>query len=799
MPLSGLPLDLRLAFRSMVRNRSFAVTAITALALGIGATSAIFSVIYGVLLKPLPYRDPDELVRVYQHNPSERLEDFPLSAADFRDYRSRNRSFESMAVYLRQDQQYGGEHPQRLIGMRVSHGFFPLLGVAPRLGRAFIREEESNPSPVDSVIVSHNLWTRLLGGNPQAIGTTIRLSDAAFRVVGVMPPGFEQLSGGRRLPRGEGVDVWLPFNQLAFARISRVTHYCHTVARLAPGATIEQAQAEMNAIAADLEAQYPEDKNWRIQLKPLHDDLAGKARPTLLILAGAVAFVLLIACVNVSNLLLARSAVRQREMAIRAALGATRTRLVRQLLTESVTLAAAGGAFGLLVAWWGVRTLVAMGPEQLPRVPSIGLDGRVVLVTAAASVFCGLFFGLAPALAAGADIRRGSARGVFVAAQVALCFVLLTGAGLMMRSFVAIRGVDPGFRPRGVLTMSTALSVPKLVGARRYGAFYENFTEELARLPGVTAAGAASSLPWTGATDNTLFGIKGRPGPAGLTLQARSVSVSPDYLRAIGVPLLAGRWLTAADHFDAPKVVLVNKALALQYWPSVEACVGQQIYTPTPMDRDTAMTIAGVTGDVKDSPTDAHAPPVIYAPFLQNPSFGNYVALRATMDPAALAGAVRETARRVGNDFSIQEVRTMDDVVASAVATERFALQLVGLFAAVALVLALIGVYGVVAYTVSRRSREIAIRSAIGAQPADTLRLLLGQAARPILAGLIAGGVAAAFLTRLLAGVLYQVRVRDPLTFAAVAMMLAVGGLAACLISARRALRLDPMAILRCE
>jgi predicted permease len=794
-----LSLDLRLALRTFARNRSFAATAIAALALGIGATSAIFSVIYGVLLKPLPYRDPGRLVRVYEHNPAERLGAFPLSPADFRDYRRQNRVFESIATYIRQDQQYGGEHPQRLIGMRVSHGFFHLVGVEPQLGRAFTQEEESNPGPVNTVIVSHNVWKRLLGGTPQAIGSMIRLSDSPFRVVGVMPPGFEQLSGGRRLPRGESVDVWLPFNQLGIPRISRVAHYCHTVARLAPATTIGQAQAEMNAIAAGLEAQYPEDANWGILLKPLHDDLVSQARPTLLILAGAVGFVLLIACVNVSNLLLARSAVRRREMAIRAAIGATRARLVRQLLTESVTLAALGGALGLLVAWCGVRTLVAFGPEQLPRFQAIGLDVRVVLVTAAASVFCGLLFGLAPALAGGTDPRRGSPRGVFVVAEVALSFVLLTGAGLLMRSFVTIGRVDPGFNPRGVLTMNTTLSVPKLVGARRYGAFYERFVEELSRLPGVSAAGAASSLPWTGANDNTLFGIKGRPGPASLTLNARSLSVSPDYLRAIGVPLLAGRWLTTADHFDALKVALVNKALALQYWPTVEACIEQQIYTRNPGDRDAAMTIVGIIGNVKDSPTDAQPQLAIYVPFLQNPSFGNYVVLRAATDPAGLAGAVREVARRVGNDLSIQEVRPMEDVVAAAVATERFALQMVGLFAAVALALALIGVYGVISYTVSHRSREIAIRSAIGAQPTDTLRLLLGQAAKPILAGLIVGGLASASLTRVLAGILYQVSARDPLTFAAVALLLAVGALAACIMPARRALRLDPMTILRHE
>jgi predicted permease len=797
--MGSLFLDLRLALRTLARNRGFAATAIAALALGIGATSAIFSVIYGVLLKPLPYREPDRLVRVYEHNPAERLAAFPLSPADFRDYRRQTHVFESIAAYVRQDQQFGGERPERLIGMRVSHGFFHALGVEPQLGRAFTQEEESNPGAANTVIVSHNVWKRLLGGRPEAIGSAIRLSDAPFRVVGVMPPGFEQLSGGRRLPRGEAVDVWMPFNLLGVQQLSRVAHYCHTVARLAPSTSIERAEAEMNAIATGLEAQYPDDANWRIQLKPLSDDVAGQARPTLLVLAGAVGFVLLIACVNVSNLLLARSGARQREMAIRTAIGATRARLVRQLLTESVTLAALGGALGLLVAWWGVRALAGLGPEQLPRIQAIGLDLRVVLVTAAVSMFCGLLFGLAPALTGGAESRRGRPRGVFVAAEIALSFVLLSGAGLFMRSFLAIGRVDPGFNPRGALTMNATLSVPKLVGARRYGAFYESFVEELSKLPGVSAAGAASSLPWTGSSDNILFGIKSRPGPASPTLNARSLSVSPDYLRAIGVPLLAGRRLTIADNFDAPKVALVNKALALQYWPSVGACVGQQIYARNPADLDAFMTIVGVTGDVKDSPTDARAPSTIYVPFLQNPSFGNYVALRAAANPAALTDGVREVARRMGNDLSIQEVRTMEDVVAAAEASERFVLQIVGVFAAVALALALIGVYGVTAYTVTRRAREIAIRSAIGAQPVDTLRLLLVQAAKPILAGLIVGEFASASLSRVLTGILYQVSSRDPLTFAAAAALLAVSALAACVMPARWALRLDPMLILRSE
>jgi putative ABC transport system permease protein len=412
----------------------------------------------------------------------------------------------------------------------------------------------------------------------------------------------------------------------------------------------------------------------------------------------------------------------------------------------------------------------------------------------------GLLFGLAPALAASTRLRRSQPRGVFVIAEIALTFVLLIGAGLLMRSFLALGRVDPGFNPRGVLTMNTALSYPKLVGARRYAAFYDRFVEGLAQLPGVTAAGAVSNLPWTGANDNALFGIEGRPRPANLNMHAHYQSVSPEYLRAIGVPLLAGRWLTTSDHFGAPKVVLVNKTLALQYWPAVEACVGQRIYTMQDASTiDNLMTIVGVVGDVKDSPTDALAKAAFYEPFLQSPTFGNYVALRATGDNAALIPTVRQVAQQMGNDLSIQEIRPMEQVVAAAVATQRFALQMVGLAAVVALSLALIGIYGVMSFAASRRAREIAIRVALGASRVDTLRLLLGQGVRLIAVGLLAGGMAAVLLTRVLAGILYQVSATDPLTFVAVAAILGTVAVAACLAPTRKALNIDPIVTLRYE
>ena len=803
--MTGWLKDVQFGIRVLLRSASFSATAVIALALGIGATSAIFSVIYGILLKPLPYRDPEQLVRVYENNPVERFQNFPLSPADFLDYHMQNRVFQDIVTYVRQDQQYGGNRPERLIGARVSDGFFRLFGVEPMLGRAFTKQEEATPGATDAAIVSYDVWNRLLERDPAVIGKTIRLNDYPFRIVGVMPAGFEHVSGGYRLPRGQAVAVWLPFNRLGDPQgVPRAFHYCNTIARLKRGVTAGQAQAAMDIIAHGLATQYPDDRNWQIQIRPLLDDLVGHARPALLILAGVVGFVLLIACVNVANLLMARATFREGEMAVRAAVGATRARLLRQLLTESVVLAAAGGAAGLLLAYWGVRALAALGPEQVPRLQSVGLDGHVVLVTAGVSLLAGLLFGMLPALAASAHPgqARGTIRphGIFVIAEVALSFVLLIGAGLLVRSFLAIGRVDPGFRPQGALTMSTSLSVPKLIGARRYAAFYEQFVQKLAQLRGVSAAGAASHLPWSGASDNAIFGIQGRARPAGASMHAHYVFVSPGYLNAIGVPLLAGRGLTISDDFDSPKVLLINKALALEYWPTVQASLGHGIYLFGDQNIAGApMTIVGVVDDVKDNPTDARAPATLYQPFLQDPSFGNYVVLRTAGDLKALIPEAREVARQMGNDLSIQDIRPMEDVVAEAVATQRFTLQMVGLFAAVALVLALTGIYGVMSYTVSRRAREMAIRAALGAKPADTLLLLAGHGARLTTAGLAAGMVGAMSLTRVLAGMLYRVSPTDPATFGAAALLLAVVAMVAGLVPASKALGIDPMQVLRHE
>jgi predicted permease len=635
----------------LLRDWGFTATAVLALTLGIGATSAIFSVIYGVLLKPLPYSDPDALVRVYESNPSEHFELAPLSPGDFLDFLKQNRAFDSMATFNREDQQYGGEHPERLIALRVSYDYFRVFRVDPTLGRTFTEQEEDTPAPTNVAIISHNLWRRLFASDPQIIGKTIRLTDYPFQIIGVMPPGFEHMSKGYRLPRGERVDVWLPFSTLASQQTSRAFHYCHTIARLNSGVAIDRARAEINAISAGLQSLYPDDKNWRAKVEPMQTDMVSDVRLALLVLAGAVGFVLLVACGNVTNLLLARATVREREMTIRTAVGATRTRLIRQLLTESITLSGAAGILGILIAYVAVRVIAAAGPEQVPRLNEVSLNPWVILVTVGLSILAGVLSGVAPALAASKDFRRGRPRGVFVVAEVALTFVLLVGAGLLLRSFLALGQVDPGFNPSAVLTANTTLSYPKLLGARRYVNFYETFVEKLEQLPGVTAVGATSNLPWTGGNTDSWFAIEGRARPTEHQ-HAHRLSVSPDYLRAMGIPLEAGRGFTLSDHFDAPKVVIVNKSFALQQWPSVQASIGQRVDILGEGGKtDSVLTIVGVAGDVKDSPTDLLPATVLYQPLLQAPTFRNNVALRASIPIDAMIPAVRQIAHAMGNDF----------------------------------------------------------------------------------------------------------------------------------------------------
>ncbi len=587
--------DLRYALRTLLKNPGFALIAIVTLALGIGANTAIFSVVNGVLLKPLPYRDPDQLIRVFER--SERQPRFPMAQGNFQDYREENAMLAGLALYTRRDMELSqDDKPERLAALGVTAGFFELLGVQPLLGREFRREDEL-PGNTSVVILSHALWQRRFNSDPGVVGQAITLSGQPFTVVGVMPQGVQHVGGDyRSMPHGESVDVWGPLELPPQA--GRGPHFCNAIGRMKPGVTLAQAEAAFNVIAERLAQQYPDtNQGWRIAIQPLHQEIVGRSQTTLLVLFGAVFFVLLIVCVNVANLLLARATVREREVAVRAALGAGRWRIVRQLLTESVLLALLGGAAGILLAKWLIAALNVLGQEQLPRLQAVTLDGRILLFTLALTLLTGVLFGMAPAFQAGQinlnevlkEGGRGGATGgrqrrlrdALVIAEVALALVLLVGAGLLMRSFWNLQQTDPGFNSERVLTASLTLPRARYDDASKVTGFQQQLLERLAALPGVQSVGLTSDLPWTGYDENSGFAIEGKTfkrnqGPSG-----RYHYASADYFRTIGVPLIAGRFFGAEDHRNTPDVVLINRSLAERYWPG-ESAVGKRFTFSVP-------------------------------------------------------------------------------------------------------------------------------------------------------------------------------------------------------------------------
>ena len=806
--MAGFLQDIRFGLRTLRKSPGFTVVAALTIALGIGANSAIFSVINGVLLKPLPYSQPDRLVRVFTS--SQTFPEFPLSPADFLDYRDQNRVFQDLALFVRDDLQFSAnERPERLTGMRVSYGFFRLLGWNPILGRTFAASAEL-PGNEREVILSHGVWKSRFSSDPGVIGRTVDLSGRAFTIVGVMPPGLQHVGGAyHSLPHGDNVEVWWPLT-LDRAKAQRSSHFLNGIARLAPDVTIERANSEMNAIAVRLEKTYPNsNKDWRIRLVPLRKEIVGKAEPLLLVLLGAVGFVLLIACVNVANLLLARSAAREREIAVRAALGAGRVRLVRQMLTECMVIALMGGALGVVFAIWGVDALAAFSAGKLPRMQMVGVDARMFGFTLAATVLTGLIFGLVPAFqlskatlheslkeggrGSTTGMRQNRLRGALVIAELALAVVLLTGAGLLMRTFLNLARVAPGFNPSNVITMGLDLPRARYADDKLKARFYQRLLERIQTQPGVRAAGITSDLPWTGYDENTGFDIPGRSSAENAENHARYHFISPDYFRSIGVPLIAGRYFTEHDNADAPPVLLINQSMARRFWPKEDA-------TGKPLDLwGKHVKVVGIVGDVKDSPATAGAEPAFYWPIAQNIFGEMYLTARADSNPSALVGAVRRELAALDKDLPIADIRTLEDICATAVSGPRLALMLVGIFAGLALVLATIGIYGVMSYLVSQRVHEIGVRMALGAQWSDVLRLVVGHGLKLALAGVAAGLIAALSLRSMMSSLLYGVTATDPATLAGVALVLVAVAGVACYVPARRASRVDPMIALRYE
>jgi putative ABC transport system permease protein len=803
--------DVRFALRSLRRTPATVAAALVALALGIGANSAIFSVVDGVLLEPLPYPAPDRLLLAFESNPALGLPTFHVAGLDFLDWRAQSRSFSALAaIETARVNWTGREQPEMLQAGRVSSDFWRVVG-APRmpggmLGRAFTAAED-RPGSRHVAVLGDGLWRRRFGADPGAVGRSMTLDGEVYTIVGVAP---------RDLDFPNHRDVYLPL-ALDPAKADRGAHAYLALGRLAPGVSIGRAQSEMSGLAARLARQFPAtNENWGVRLVPLAENLVGAIRPALLVLAAAVAAVLLIACLNVANLLLVRMAARDREPAVRAALGAGRGRLVRQVLTESALLSLGGGLLGLLLAAWGVRALVALGGDKIPRAGAIGVDWKVVAFTLAVALLTGLACGLIPALqSSGSHLQEalkeggravaGGARGRFarqalVLAEVAIALVLLVAAGLLIKSFARLHAVDPGFRTQGVLTLDVAPPELKYKGDARLLAFYRELLARLERLPGVDHAGSVYPLPMGSDGMVLIYAAGDRPFPRLQDAPSATVRwVSPGYFQALGVPLDKGRVFTAQDTERTVPVAVINRRLARKLWPGGDA-LDKRLALGDPRQKDAQwMTVVGVVGDVRQQSLGKDPGDEIYTAQLQAPLATATLVVHTPGDPRALAGPVRQAVAALDRDLPIAQVRTMEDVVAASLAPNRFDAVLLGLFAGLALALAAVGVYGVVSYTVSQRTHEIGIRMALGAQGEDVLGLVLGQGMALVGLGLALGLAAALAATRELASLVYGVSTRDPWTFASVAAALAAVALAANLLPARRATRVDPLVALRQE
>ena len=797
--------DLRYGARLLVRSPGFSLVAIMALAIGIGANTAIFCVINTLLVQRLPYRDADRLAIVWEHNTVRGNRSNVVGPANFIHWREMNQVFEDLATVTitYSVTVTGNGDPEELQTQAISAELFQILGVQPALGRGFTAAE--NVPGTRSIVISDRLWKRRFGSDRTILEKPIVSQGTPYTVVGVMPPGFSFLD--------KSVDVWLPIGFTAQARIPRGRSLT-VVGRLKPGLTVERAQLDMTQVSAQLTQMFPDfNTGWTSRVVPLREQLTGDVRPALLVLAGAVAFVLLIACANVANLLLARAGARQRELAVRAALGAARARLVRQLLAESLVLSAIGGVFGLLLAWWALGFLRAVVAERLPiqRLEMVGIDVSVLLFTVVASLSCGLVFGVVPALTAsgtsltnslkeggrsGSGARGNRMRGAFVVVEVALALVLLVGAGLLLRSFMHLLDQHPGFDSSRIVTMR--LSLP---GAR-YGTdgqrmqFLTRFFKQVDALPGVEASGAISFLPLTGLGAATRMEIMGQPKPPTGQEPVTDVRViTHDYLETMGVPLLKGRLFNEQDAADAKGRVVINETMARRHWPN-EDPIGRRVLISWDAVED---EVIGVVGDVKHSGLDAEPRAMTYWPYVRNAYGTMTVTVRTAGDTGRVVSSIAGLVRQLDPELVVANVKTMDEVVSNSVAQRRLTMLLLTIFAATALLLAAVGIYGVIAYSVTERTQEIGIRMALGAQRGDVLRMVVRQALVLAVAGIVIGGVGALLLTRLMEGLLFRVKPADPVTFAVVSGILAAVALLSSYIPGRRATRVDPVIALRAE
>ncbi|HEY0321337.1 MAG TPA: ABC transporter permease [Pyrinomonadaceae bacterium] len=797
--------DVRFGLRMMWKSPGFTIVALLALALGIGANTAIFSVVNTVLLRPLPYEQPERLVAVWEKDTKEGKDENVVAPANFSDWREQNQVFEAIAAYSPMSATLTGQNePEHVEGAQISPGLFSVLRVRPMQGRAFLPDDEQfSGGPV--MIVSHRLWQRRFGADPNLIGKTVSLEGESFTVVGIMPPDFKFF---------DDADIYLPLFLDSKIKAMRARHFLRVVARLKQGVTLDEARSNMEQIARQLQAQYPKTNDGLgVTIKGLHEDSVANLRPALLLLLGAVCFVLLIASANVINLQLARAAIRQREISIRIALGASRLRIFRQLLTESLMLSLFGGALGTLLALWGVDLLIALVGEKFPQVAETGIDRRVLFFTLGVSCLTGVIFGLAPALvtskpdlnetlkdtgrSATESFRRNRLRSLLVISEVAFAVVLLVGAGLMIRTLARLRAVDPGFNSHNVLTFSLSPSETKYETRTQLAQLYQQIAGRIEKLPGVKSAAAVSTLPISGRSSTTALAFEGGSEPVGAAPEVGYLLVGPNYFGTMEIPLMKGRDFNGSDVEGATEVIIINEAMARRFWPNEDA-IGKRIKLG-PNPKSPWATIVGVVGNVRHEGLDTNERPEVYENYFQHSDSSMTMVVRTLDNPQRILPAVRTQVKEADADLPVYNVRVMDQVVLESVLIRRLSMLLLEIFAGLAIVLAAIGLYGVMAYSVTRRTHEIGIRMALGAQAPDVLRMIIGQGMTLALIGVAIGLGAAFVLTSLMSSLLYGVSATDPVTFILVSLLLATVAFVACFIPARRATRVDPLTALRYE
>ena len=817
--------DLRYALRSFLQTPGFTLAVLASLAIGIGANTALFSVTQALLLRPLPYTDADRLAILWNRSPGLNIAEDWFSTAQYFDIKNSAQSFEQVAIVFGISENLTGDgDPERVSVRRVSSNLLPMLGARPLHGRLFTAEEDTAP-PAKTAMLTHGMWVRRYGSDPNIVGKSLILNGNTYEIVGVLSADFSMPKEVVPTLYGDEItDIVLPFPMAAAAATVRGGEDYNIVAKLKPGVTAVQAQAEMDALTARLRRDHPEvyppNGGLTFGVVPLMEQVVGDTRRPLLVLLGAVACVLLICCANVANLLLSRAVVRQKEIAVRQALGAARNRILQQLLTESVLLAVAGAALGVLLAVLGVQALHFLGPKSVPRLNEVGVDGGALLFTIVLAVLAGVLFGLAPALrltnldlhvtlkeagrgASGMSAMWGRGnrlRRLLVVSQLALSVMLLIGAGLLIRSFAQLQNVNPGFNPKGVLTMGMTMTGKKYAEGRvPVLETYKRVWEEITALPGVTAVGGNSFMPMSDAFAWGPITIEGRtPLPGEEFINADVRIIGERYIEAMQIPLKSGRTFNHDDKFDNPRVALIDEYMAAQMWPGQDA-LGKRFKSGGANSQAPWITVVGVVGRVKQYTLDSDGRITYYVPHLQAPRREMYLTIRSEQDPATLTAAVRGAIKKLDPDLPVYSVRTMEDRVAQSLARRRFSMVLLGLFAAVALVLATLGIYGMLAYLVSQGTREIGIRMALGAERQAIVSLVVGQGMKLAIIG-VALGIAGAFaLTRLMQTLLFGVRPTDPLTFATIPLLLAAVALAASYVPARRAAQVDPIVSLRWE